>query len=49
MGNNITQSDTDSVVDFLKKNKKKFLHSQHKLKNLKLNGLSGLKLNIVFL
>ena len=41
MDNNITQSDVNAVVEFLKNNKKKYLLNQVKLKDLRLYGQTG--------
>ena len=41
MDNNITQSDVNAVVEFLKNNKRKYLLNQAKLKDLRLYGQTG--------
>ena len=49
MDNNITDSDINSLISFLKNNKKKFLLNQLRWLNLKKNGQNGLEQNIVYL
>ena len=49
MDNNITNSDVNSLISFLKNNKKKIFTQSTKVLEFEKNGQNGLELNTVYL